>query len=205
MKGDINKSKPNSAVVQKRSLLGVPSLNKNLPINSPLITNRGINGLKELSNAMMEQNKMSTPSLPSRSGALNFAKDGQFQMNKITRKDMPPTKNEDKQNTNDDWQRPFQLRSIESKEKDSLAVKKPPLPKEKKEQKSESKINTTMETTPDITEVTLRRLNFNDEKEEEEKIDIQKAEAETKERTDNNLKVFDRLIIPEGNPKNKPS
>lgn len=192
----ITKAKVSSAVVKKRSLLGVPTSNKNLPINSPLITNRGINRLQDLSNAMAEQNKMSTPSLPARSGGLNLVKDGQFQMNRIIRKDMPPTKNETKQNTNDDWQRPFQIRSIESKEKDSLALKKPPLPKEKAEQKSESKINTTMETTPDITEGTLRRLNFTDNKEEEEKVVPPKLEEK---KTDTNLNVFDRLSIPEGN------
>ena len=66
-----------------------PKLQKPLAITSPLITNRGINKLKEISSSYEEDNaKTMTPDLPSRTSGLALGQSSQLTMNKIIRKDM---------------------------------------------------------------------------------------------------------------------
>ena len=110
-------SRVNSAVISKRNFLDGMTSNKSMPLNSPLITNKGMNSLQDISKVIMEKNKTSTPSMTSRTGALDFAKGGQFQMNKIVRKDMPAKEREDKQAKSIDWSNPLQMRSLDSRQK----------------------------------------------------------------------------------------
>lgn len=157
-------SKVSSAIISKRNFLDGMTSNKSMPINSPLITNKGMNNLEDISKIIMEKNKTSTPAMTSRTGALDFAKQGQFQMNKIVRKDVPLRNREEKGGKSTDWNNPLQIRSLENRPKGGVKTTKPPLPKEKKEeilpleQKSESKINTTTETTPDSKELDKRKF-----------------------------------------------
>lgn len=186
----MTKAKISSAVLRKRTFFdGSNHKNNQLPISSPLITNRGINKLKDMVQPIHEENKTSTPSLPSRSSALGLAAGDQFGMNKIIRRDISPKKDTNKLGP-DDWQRQFNFQSLTARDRDPGALK-PPLPaksikeepilKEQSEQKSESKINTTTETTPDVKQVERKvqpPIVIETEKRDPEKKEAQEAKKE---------------------------
>lgn len=171
----MTKTRVNSAIISKRSLNPLGTPNRNLPINSPLITNKGLNSLSKIAKEKTEVNKMSTPSMPSRSVPMDLSSpSGSILMNKIVRRDL-------------DRDNPPTVPSL---------TKKPPLPvepkmkipkKEDSDVKPESKNNTTMETTPNISERSL--IKSVQSQKESVKRDSQKYES--------NLKAFEQ-IVPEG-------
>lgn len=201
----LSRAKGSSAIIKKRSFFKEQDNPRKLPINSPLITNRGMNRLQDVSKELTEKNKTSTPSMPSRSGPVDFVKDGQLQMNKLVRNDNVASTDNKKP---DDFRGGFQFRTFDRSEKNSLAIRKPPLPKEKKEEpsivkekpeeKSEGKINTTMETTPDINEDRKRKEEIKRMPQKEEEKEV-KPKAETN--TGNAIRPKDFYSIPEGNVK----
>jgi hypothetical protein len=87
----MTKSRVSSAIISKRSLNPLNTPKRQLPINSPLITNHGLNTLSEIANKKQDPNKMSTPSMPSRPVPMDLG-GSSFQMNRIIRKDAPPGK-----------------------------------------------------------------------------------------------------------------
>ena len=199
----LSRAKGSSAIIKKRSFFKEQDQTRKLPINSPLITNRGLNKLQDMSKELIEKNKTSTPSMPSRSGPVDFVKDNQLQMNKLVRND---NVNKTENIKSDDFRGGFQFRTFDRADKNTLGIRKPPLPKDKKEEptivkekpeeKSEGKINTTMETTPDINEDKQRKEEIKRMPQQEEEKAV-KSKAETN--TGNTIRPKDFYSIPEGN------
>ena len=88
----MTKTRVSSAIISKRSLNPLATPKRQLPINSPLITNKGMNTLSEIANKKQDTNKMFTPSMPSRPVPMDLGGASSFQMNRIIRKDIPSEK-----------------------------------------------------------------------------------------------------------------
>ena len=170
----LSKTKVNSAVLSKRSLLTTSSGNKStMPINSPLITNRGINSLPKLNKGRSEIKQAYTPALPSRSRPIDFSSPGQSQMSKLFRGEIgEENKNEAKP------EEEMKIPMFRTLDRNKKTFTKPPLPFERKDdnnisitdQKSESKNNTTMETTPEIKQIGVMRKLSRPEEEDKNQI-----------------------------------
>jgi hypothetical protein len=204
------KTKVNSAVISKRKVFQSPIGKPRLPMNSPLITNRGVNKLQDISKTLTERNKISTPSMPSRSSGFDIGGKDQFQMNKIVRKDN--AKSGDQSNTpcTEDWKVDFKMKSFDKKDKDASMITKPPRPALKKDDstyadaKSESKINSTMETTPDTKEFNTRKFAIkpikvnNLEEIVNEDSELKKTDPIKQETIIKSKKEIARIQIPNG-------
>jgi len=74
--------------LKRRSFLDSPGIKNRIPIASPLLPNRSMNNLPEISRSIKENNSTFTPAMPARTSGLGFNNEGQIQMNKIIRKDI---------------------------------------------------------------------------------------------------------------------
>lgn len=212
--------KGRSAVIKKREFFHGNDAAKHLPMNSPLIHHTSINKLQDMTKSVTEKNKTSTPSMPSRSGQLDFVKEGSLQMNRIIRDDGLTKPKPGPTSRMDEWTKPFQMRTLDNRDRDPLSIRKPPLPKDKKdesfqkeksEQKSEGKINTTTESTPDTNQdlnrkEEIKRMKQTEELKKDTKIEVKIEEKSLDKNADKppempKLKLEKRQL---GVPLNKP-
>lgn len=139
-----------------------------------------------------------TPALPSRPKGMDLTSPGGMTLNKFfadkSDKGGIPTKTPDIE----DKEKPM-FRTLDRKK----GVSKPPLPFERKEiatksnadQKSESKHNTTMETTPEIKKLEVNsNLVAKDSKQEEGEKKLADQDSKYKD----NLNAFNKYLLPAG-------
>ena len=152
----LSKTKISSCIISKRSVLAMENDNKStLPINSPLITNREENPSSKLSKTNFELKQANTPAFPSRSQPINLFNPNQMQMNKLFR-----GKKEQKQEK--EYENKPMFRTLDRNKNERLSkpqlIKKEESNKSILDQKSDSKNNTTMETTPEIKQIGIMKL-----------------------------------------------
>lgn len=193
---ELTKRKIHSAVISKRSINNRHGGINSLSINSPLITNRG--GSNQFSfNESKPTKQPCTPAMPSRPKGMDLTSSNKFFFNKFYDQKIEEEDNQSKAPEKESKPKPM-FRTLNR----DKGVAKPPLPFERKEvavkssidQISESKNNTTMETTPEIKKIGFdAKLAISNIKDEEEKKLVDEDS-----KFNDNLKAFNKYLQPLG-------